>query len=99
MLDFYIIGDDEAIPDYPEELGLQFVGGIDYRTFKNLQSKGILDKEFDYYSDFRLDTVLLKKIQEHILQKELQTDADVIKLMRLFNIANKKDSGLVAFGD
>lgn len=99
MLDSYIIGDDQAIPDYPEELGLQFVGGVDYGTFTNLQSKGILDKELDYYSDFRLDTVLLKQIQENILQKELQTDTDVIKLIQLFNMANKKDSGLVAFGD
>ncbi|MGN7787672.1 hypothetical protein ACTJIJ_24270 [Niabella sp. 22666] len=99
MLDFYIIGDNQMIPNYPEELGLQFVGGIDYGTFKNLQRKGILDKGFDYYSDFRLDTVLLKQIQENILQKELQTDTDVIKLLQLFNIANEKDSGLIAFGD
>ncbi|MGE9310522.1 hypothetical protein ACLOAU_02695 [Niabella sp. CJ426] len=99
MMDFYIIGDDQAIPNYPEELGLQFVGGIDYGTFKNLQSKGILDKGFDYYSDFRMDTVLLKQIQENILQKELQTDTDVIKLLQLFNIANEKNSGLIAFGD
>jgi hypothetical protein len=47
MLDFYIIGDNQTIPNYREELGLQFVGGIDYEAFKNLQRKGILDKGFD----------------------------------------------------
>ncbi|RKE52406.1 hypothetical protein [Sphingobacterium detergens] len=99
MLDFYIIEDDQATPNYPEEFGLQFVGGIDYGTFTNLQSKGIIDQRFDYYSDFRLNTVLVKQIQEKILQKELQADTDVIMLIQFFNIANEKESGLIAYGD
>lgn len=99
MLDFYIIDDDQSMPGYPEELGLQFVGGIDYGTFKNLQSKGVLDQRFDYYADFRLDTILLKQIHENILQKKMQTDTDVIKLVQLFNIAQQQDGGLIAFGD
>ncbi|MDR2272068.1 MAG: hypothetical protein LBF27_14275 [Sphingobacterium sp.] len=99
MLDFYIIEDDQAMPNYPEEFGLQFVGGIDYGTFTNLQSKGIIDPRFDYYSDFRLDTLIIKQIRENILQKQLQADTDIIKLTQLFTFANEKESGLIAFGD
>ncbi len=99
MLDFYIIGDDQTEPSHPEELGLQFAGGIDYETFKNLQSKGILDNGFDYHSDFRLNTVLLTSIQTNILQKEFKADTDAMKLIQLINIAKEKDGGLIAFGD
>lgn len=41
--------------------------------------KGIIDKRFDYYSDFRLGTVLIKQIRQNILQKQLQADTDVKK--------------------
>ena len=51
MLDFYIIKDDQAKPNYPEQLGLEFAGGLDDKTFENLQNKGIIDKRFDFYLD------------------------------------------------
>jgi len=77
MLDFYIIKDEQALPNYPEQIGLEFVGGLDEKTFHNLQNKGIIDKRFDYNSDFRLGTPLIQQIQETILQKQLQADPDV----------------------
>lgn len=99
MLDFYIIKDDHPEPEYPEEVGLIFVGGLDLKTFDNLQNKGIIDKGFGYYTDFRLGSVLIEQIRQNILQKQLQADTDVKKLLDLFDEADKKQSGLIAYGD
>jgi hypothetical protein len=99
MLDFYIIKDDQVKPNYPEKLGLEFVGGLDDKTFDNLQNKGIIDRRFDYYSDFRLGTLLIKQIRQNILQKQLQADNDVKKLTQLFDTAHKKQCGLIAYGE
>lgn len=99
MLDFYILKDEQALPNYPEQIDLEFVGGLDNKTFYNLQNNGIFDKRFDYYSDFRLGTTLIKQIREIILQKQLQADPDVKMLTQLFDTADKKRSGLIAFGD
>jgi hypothetical protein len=99
MLDFYIIKDDQSKPNYPEQAGLEFVGGLDDKTFDNLQNKGIIDSRFDYYSDFRLGTVLIKQIRQNILQKQLQADDDVKMLIQLFDAADMQQSGLIAYGD
>jgi hypothetical protein len=99
MLDFYIIKDDQAKPTHPAQLGLEFVGGLDNKTVDNLQKKGIVDKRFDYYSDFRLGTLLIAQIQQTITQKQLQADTDVKKLTQLLDTADKKQSGLIAYGD
>jgi hypothetical protein len=99
MLDFYIIKDDQPKPGYPEQAGLEFVGGLDDKTFDNLQNKGIIYKRFDYYSDFRLGTVVIKQIRQNILQKRMQADLDVKKLIHLFDIADRQQSGLIAYGD
>lgn len=99
MLDFYIIKEDQAKPNHPEKLGLEFVGGLDDKTFDNLQNKGIIDRRFDYCSDFRLGTLLIKQIRQTIIQKQLQADNDVKKLTQLFDAADKKKCGLIAYGD
>ncbi|MBN8572662.1 MAG: hypothetical protein J0M05_02010 [Candidatus Kapabacteria bacterium] len=99
MLDFYIINDDQEKPNYPEKLGLEFAGGLDNKTFDNLQNKGIIDRRFDYYSDFRLGTLLINQIRQTIIKKQLQADNDVKKITQLFDTASKKQSGLIAYGD
>lgn len=99
MLDFYIIKDEQSKPGYPEQIGLQFAGGLDDTTFGGLQKKGIIDSRFDYYSDFRLETTVIKQIRQTILQKRLQADSDVKKLLDLFDLADKSGSGLIAYGD
>jgi len=99
MLDFYTIHDDQAAPNHPMQLGLEFVGGLDHRTFENLQRVGIIDRRFDYYSDFRLGTALIKQIRQAILQRQLQANSDVKMLTQLFDATDKNQSGLIAFGD
>ena len=99
MLDFYIIKDDQAKPNAPKQADLEFAGGLDDETFDNLQNKGIIDRRFDFYSDFRLDTALIRQIRQTISRKQLQSDVDVKKLNQLFDIADKRQCGLIAYGD
>jgi hypothetical protein len=99
MLDFYIINDDQAKPSSRKQEFLEFVGGLDEVVFENLQKRGIINDRFDYYSDFRLATPLIGQIRENILQKQLQDDHDVKKLLYIFDVAEKHQSGLIAYGD
>jgi len=59
MLDFYLIDDDKAKPNYPEQSGLKFIGSLDEKTFSNLKSKKLIGNQFDYYSDFRWRTTII----------------------------------------
>lgn len=99
MLDFYFIKDDQKKPLHPEHSRLEFAGGLDYQTFENLKKKGIIDSRFDYYSDFRIETLQIKQIRQTILQESIQIDSDAMKLTQLLDTAEKKQSGLIAFGD
>lgn len=42
MLDFYIIKDDQAKPNYPKKLELEFVGGLDEKTLIICRTKELL---------------------------------------------------------
>lgn len=99
MLDFYLINDAQAKPKYPEQAGLEFVGQLNEETFGNLQNKGILDHRMDYYSDLRMGTPEIKQIRQTIINKQIDSDSDVKKLMELLDIADLKQCGLMAFGD
>jgi hypothetical protein len=97
MLIFYLINDDHVKPNTPQEK--KHVGGLDDQTFENLKRKGIIDTRFDYYSDFRWGTAIIKQILEKISQKQIQSDNDVKELLKLLNIAEKEQSGLIAYCD
>lgn len=99
MLDFYIIKDDQSKPNFPEQGGLKFIGGLNDIVFENLQRKGVLSNRFDYYSDFRLGTSLITQIRQNISQKQMQDDSDVKQLLHLFEAAEKLQSGLIAYAD
>lgn len=99
MLDFYIIKDDQTKPSSRKQVLLDFAGELDEVVFENLQIKGIINDRLDYYSDFRLATPLITQIRKNILQKQLQEDSDVKKLLYLFDVAEKRQSGLIAYGD
>ncbi|WP_293908020.1 hypothetical protein [Sphingobacterium sp. UBA5670] len=99
MLDFFTIDDNQPKPDFPEKAGLNFAGQLDEKTFFSLQQKGIIAKEFDYYTDFRLDTALIKQMQQIILSKGLHMDTDVKSLTQILDIANTNRSGLIAYSD
>lgn len=99
MLDFYCIKDNQSKPEYPEKAGLEFVGGLDQETVDRLKIKGVFDERFEYYSDVRLGTERIKQMRVNILEKQLQADIDVRKLIILFDLADLQQSGLIAYGD
>jgi hypothetical protein len=99
MLDFYIIEDDKPKPRDPEQMSLTHAGGLDDKTFHNLQKKGIIDQRFDFYSDFRWGTQLVSQMQQTIQRKNMGGDTDVQKLVLLLDLAGQKESGLIAYGD
>ncbi|MCF3107186.1 hypothetical protein LL912_00160 [Niabella sp. CC-SYL272] len=98
MLDFYIIKDGQVQPEDPEQAGLESAGALDDRTFNNLKNKGILDKQYAFYSDFRLDTGSIQQILQYIFRNHLQADHDVIKLLPLLETAEQNRNGLVSYG-
>lgn len=97
MLDFYLIDDEYIKPNYPKEL--TFAGGLENQTFENLQRKNVIDSRFDYYSDFRWGTTLIKQVLENIIKRDLQADTDVQQLVKLLEIAAKNKNGLIAYAD
>jgi hypothetical protein len=99
MLDFYIAKDDQTKQTYKEKLEREFAGGLDSKTFSNLQSKGIIDKRFDFYSDFRLSRLQITKIRDIISQRQLEADSDVLQFSEIIEKAESRQSGLIAYGD
>jgi hypothetical protein len=99
MLDFYLINDDQTKPSSPEQLDLKYVGGLADETFENLQCKNIIDARFDYYTDFRWTTTIIKQLRETISKKQMQADTDIQQLIKLLDLADKNKNGLIAFAD
>nr|WKN34123.1 hypothetical protein K4G66_17230 [Tunicatimonas sp. TK19036] len=99
MLDFYLIRDDLPKSEYPEQVELEFAGGLDYKSFDNLRDRGIIADRFDYYTDFRWGTDLIRQINEQTNQKPSESDSDVKQLLDLLNQAIQKESGLIAYCD
>lgn len=96
MLDFYLIKEEQPKPDYPEQVDLDFVGGIDYKTYERLINKDIIDNRFDYYSDFRWNVQMINQIMD---KKGEQQDPDFEKLNNILRKAIESNSGLIAYCD
>ena len=99
MLDFYLIQDNQSKPNFPEQVDLEFIGGLDGRTFENLKNKGIIDDRFYYYSDFRWGTSTIQQISDKVNLVGLEKDNDIKILANLLERARLKNSGLIAYGD
>lgn len=99
MLDFYFLQDNESQPNYPEQAHLSYAGELDDLTFKNLQDKKVIGKQFEYYSDFRWTTEVICQMERIISENKLQDDTDVQQLISIFEAAAVKKSGLIAYGD
>lgn len=97
MLDFYIIKEEQITPNSPT--GLEFIGQLDDNTFRNLKTKGIIDKCYDYYSDFRWNTKTIFQIRQNSTKSSTQEDTDIKQLNRLLDLAENRKSGIIAFAD
>ena len=97
MLDLYLIADDQTRPNNTE--ALPYAGGLEEDIFENLQQKGIINDRFDVYSTFRWGTDLIQQMQQTIQKKNMSRDADVQQLAKLFDVVQKNNCGLMAYGD
>ena len=98
MLDFYLIKDEQPKPNYPEKANLEFILGLDSRTFANLIGKGIIDSRFDYYSDFRWNSNLIEQINSKA-SKIKNSDSDIDKLNLILKKALELKFGIIAYCD
>lgn len=99
MLDFYLIKDDQSKPNNPRNNGLKRIGGLDENTFEDLQHKEIIDRRFDYYSNFRWDTTVIRQLNETIKQKHPNLDNNIKQLLELLEKASNVQCGIIAYGD
>ncbi|MCD0467657.1 hypothetical protein [Flavobacterium sp. ENC] len=97
MLDFYLIKDEQITPDSPT--GLEFIGQLNDRTFRNLQNKGVIDKRYEYHSDFRWDIETILQMRLNGTKLQTHKDTDIIQLFQIIDISENKKSGIIAFGD
>ena len=98
MLDFYLINDGQPKAKSPQKMGLELAGSIDDDAFEELQSLGIIESRFDYYSTFRWDTCIIKQIQEK-LERIDKNNSSLEQLKKLLEKASKMQSGVIAYGD
>ncbi|GGF07282.1 hypothetical protein [Hymenobacter cavernae] len=100
MLDFYLIADDQSEPNN-REFNLEYIGGIRADLFYRLQTEGVIESWFDYYSDFRWESEIVARIflklqqrpKSAALQKEEKEFSTVLQK------AIDAKSGVLAFGD
>ena len=98
MLDFYLIKENQPSPLSPEKDKVEYLAGLDSKSFANLSLKGIIVAKFDYYSDFRWNTSLIKQYHLKILNcNKLDTDIESLKLMLEKAIKLKRE--IIAFCD
>ncbi|TGE04926.1 hypothetical protein [Hymenobacter fodinae] len=99
MLDLYLIHDTQNMSS--KGLALERVGGIKDELFFQLQQEGIIEPWFDYYSKFRWQSELVKRMVIK-LQKRFSV-APLPKGYELFvsvlNKAARSNSGLLAIED
>ena len=98
MLDFYLINDEQTKPSYPEEASLEYVSGLNSKTFETLKEKGIIDSRFDYYSDFRWNMHLVEQISIKVAENR-SSDSDCKKLTQILEKALESKSGIIAYCD
>jgi hypothetical protein len=94
MLDFYLIKDATHTSNYNVS-HLDYLGGIDYNEFEELQNEKVIEDDLNYFQDFRWtsEQVTAKLI---ILER---ASRDNYKMAEILNKAKDQDSGVIAFCD
>lgn len=98
MLDFYLISDSEPTPK-PDKLGeLEYLGGLNENVYSRLIKKGMIDKRYDYDSDFRWTSKDVKLIVRRF--KNISShDSDIIPLKKLTEKAINTNYGIITLCD
>ncbi|QCK15806.1 hypothetical protein [Mangrovivirga cuniculi] len=97
MLEFYKIADSENRNNQNHLKDSMFAGEIEHDVFNRLVKKGIIDKRFDYFTDFRWGSDVIKQIKNKLTNFE--NDSDIIILARIVNVIKEDDYGLIGYCD
>jgi hypothetical protein len=94
MLDFYLIKDATQISKHSVS-HLDYLGGIDYNEFEELQNEKVIEDDLDYFQDFRWtsEQVTAKLV---ILERGSRVN---YKMADILNKAKDQDSGVIAYCD
>ncbi|WP_088842000.1 hypothetical protein [Hymenobacter gelipurpurascens] len=99
MLDFYLIKDSQ--PTQSEITDLEYLGGIREALFSQLQTEGIIEPRFDFYSDFRWGSEMAARMLV-TLQKRLPCAPQQMECKSFIALLHKAvgaNGGLLAVGD
>jgi hypothetical protein len=99
MLDFYLIADDQAHSNHPEKAGLVLAGSLESDVFDRLKRIQLIDGRFEYYTDFRWSRTIILQLLTTIKKRQIESSTDVQKLVRLLDLADQNNSGLLACAD
>jgi hypothetical protein len=106
MLDFYLIDDQQAKPEYPEQTNLEYAGGINLATFEELQRQRFIEDRFDFWTDFRWSSQQIKQKADLLIKKypELRDNRDKTEkpekiLWLILEKAVRTGNGLIGFAD
>lgn len=98
MLDFYLISDNKKTnPKSPKNL--KYAGGIEDDKYYRLIRIGLIDEKYDYYSDFRWNTAVVKQINKHLEKYKTDNNTDIETLRQIINQAVENNCGLIAYCD
>jgi len=98
MLDFYLISDNEPTPKPDKVDGLEYLGGLEEGIYIRLIKKGIIDKKYDYYSDFRWTSKDVKLITENLKNKS-NSDSDINTFKTITEKVIKSKFGIITLCD
>lgn len=99
MLDFYLINDNIVSPEFPEEIGLEFAGGLESKIFSDIKKHGLIDDRLSFYSDFHLTSEQVKQIFNAAIKSSIDKDTSVTQFRHILKKAIEKGSGLIAYCD
>ena len=99
MLDFYLIADHQSHSNNPEKAGLVWVGSLESDVFDRLKRIQLIDERFEYDADFRWNRTMILQLRTAIKQRRIESSTDVHKLLRLLDLADQHNSGLLACAD
>lgn len=99
MLDFYLIADHQSHSNNPEKAGLVLAGSLESDVFDRLKKIQIIGERFEYYTDFRWSRTIILQLLTTIKKRQIESSTDVQKLIRLLDLADQNNSGLLACAD
>ena len=98
MLNFYLISNSKPTPK-PDNMGkLEYLGGLNENIYSRPIKKGIIDKRYDYYSDFRSTSKDSKLIVERLKNISFR-DSDIIPLKKQTEKAINTNYGIITLCD